>query len=290
MIITGDIYKVKMDKRLIAIRMGKHLEYFYLQNNLVKKFKRYLHSGRFISFMVSDDKKVYRGISARKVEYFIKIIRKSRVKQETYYDIDVIKSGIKDLINSLDNLMFLDLEMSMHDFDALPNFKSEIIQAGYIITNKEGKELETKSFYVKPSLFTKLTKRTKKFLDIDEQDLEKGLSYKEFYDKFRKSLEKYHPTILVWGKNDIIILKESYILNGMEDLNEKFNFINLLQIQKNYFNLKNDLGLFNALKIYSGEDYEQVHDALEDARVTKEVYFLFKKIINRKKEFVFPSL
>lgn len=288
--ITGVIYKIDFTRRLLAMREKNHIEYYYLQNNLIRKFQKYLYKGRFITIEFEEKKTNYHGINARKVNHFVKIIRNCHRRQEIYYDIDVIKEGIVELINRLDNLMFLDLEMSMHDFDVDKNFKSEIIQAGFIIADKNGNELETYSTYIKPTAFPHITKRTKKFLGITDEDLEEGITYKEFYQNFSFFLTKYNPTILVWGKNDIIILKDSYTLNEMPSLSENHTIINLLQIQKNFFNLKNDLGLFNALKIYSGSDYEQIHDALEDARVTKDVFFLFKNIINNKPGFHFPSL
>ena len=66
-----------------------------------------------------------------------------------------------------------------------------------------------------------------------------------------------------------------YEINNLEPL--KPNYINLLQVHKNYYNLKNDLGLFDAYKKYTGEDLNQEHDALVDAFMTKNVFFEFKK-------------
>ncbi|MCR5307716.1 MAG: hypothetical protein K6E24_01810, partial [bacterium] len=70
-------------------------------------------------------------------------------------------------------------------------------------------------------------------------------------------------------------LKICYEINNLEALTP--NFINLLQVHKNYYNLKNDLGLFDAYKQYTGENLNQEHDALEDAFMTKNVFFEFKK-------------
>ncbi|OQX93721.1 MAG: hypothetical protein B6I17_01525, partial [Tenericutes bacterium 4572_104] len=52
---------------------------------------------------------------------------------------------------------------------------------------------------------------------------------------------------------------------------------------KNYFGLKNDMGLFNAYNIYSEIDLNnQKHDAMEDALVTKKVFDYFKAVCNNE--------
>ena len=115
----------------------------------------------------------------------------------------------------------------------------------------------------------------------NEEDIENGITFTEFYNEFKEILIKYNnPSIVVWGKNDILALKACYDINDLTPLTP--NFINLLQVHKNYFNLKNDLGLFNAYKNYTGKDLDQEHDALVDAFMTKNVFFEFKKEANKK--------
>jgi len=53
---------------------------------------------------------------------------------------------------------------------------------------------------------------------------------------------------------------------------------------KNYYNLKEDLGLFNTYQEYTNSSLEeQTHDALEDAVITRKIYRLFKEKINSEK-------
>ena len=57
-----------------------------------------------------------------------------------------------------------------------------------------------------------------------------------------------------------------------------------MQIIKNYYGLKNDIGLFNALNLFDDTfDEEQMHDALDDAMVTSMVYHLFRMYTNEIK-------
>ena len=58
-------------------------------------------------------------------------------------------------------------------------------------------------------------------------------------------------------------------------------FVNLLQLHTNYDNLKNSPGLFSMWETYNNTKLpEQKHDSLEDAMVTKDVFFKFKEKIN----------
>ena len=282
MIKVGIIHSIDLDNRLIAMKSKNKIEYFYLQNGLLKKFQRYLTTSTFIEFDYNDKLDKCANVLAYKVNFFIKIFRKVGFRREVFYDLSVIRSGVKDLLTNLDNIMFLDLEMTMQSFDSPKNFKSEIIQAGYLITDNKGNDLERNNYYIKPTLFPKLNKRTIKFLNINDEIIEnEGISFTDFYNNFRDVLIKYNnPSIVVWGKNDILALKSCYEINNLIPLTP--NFINLLQVHKNYYNLKNDLGLFNAYKNYTGKDLDQEHDALIDAFMTKNVFFEFKKEANKK--------
>lgn len=276
MIKIGSIHSLDLDNRLLTMKNKNKIEYFYLQNGLIKKFQRYLDEKVFIEFDCNGDGDVYNNVYARKINYFIRIFKNTPHNREMFYDLSIIRSGVKDLLYNQNNIMFLDLEMTMQSFDSPKDFKSEIIQAGFLITDRLGNDLERKNYYIKPTLFPKLNKRTLKFLSLNEEDVDNGLSFNEFYNEFKSVLEKYkNPSIVVWGKNDILALKACYEINKLEPL--KPNYINLLQVHKNYYNLKNDLGLFDAYKKYTGEDLDQEHDALVDAFMTKNVFFEFKK-------------
>lgn len=282
MVKVGIIHSIDVDNRLITMKNKNKIEYFYLQNGLLKKFQRYLGPHTFVEFDYNETKDKCANVLAYKINFFIRIFKKVGFRVEVFYDLSIIRSGVKDLLSNLDNIMFLDLEMTMQSFDSPKDFKSEIIQAGYLITDNKGNDLERKNYYIKPTLFPKLNKRTIKFLSIDDEIINnEGISFNDFYNEFRDTLIKYNnPSIIVWGKNDILALKSCYEINNLTPLNP--NFINLLQVHKNYFNLKNDLGLFNAYKNYTGKDLDQEHDALVDAFMTKNVFFEFKKEANKK--------
>ncbi|MBU1020659.1 MAG: hypothetical protein KJ847_05540, partial [Firmicutes bacterium] len=125
-----------------------------------------------------------------------------------------------------------------------------------------------------------LTKRTLKFLKITQEEIDNGIDYIDFYNHFKYLIDEYNPAIIVWGRNDFLALRDSYKINKVPNLHSKTRYINLLKMHKNYYNLRNDLGLFNALKLYTREETVQTHNALEDAIVTYEIFKGFKKVVN----------
>ncbi len=281
-IISGRILCIDEEDRIISIKVKNQILFFYLQRSIVNRIGKYLEISRFIQFTIDEDRRLYRGRKVSNIDYILKIMEIRQRKNIIYYDIMNIKEGSKDLINSLGTRMFLDLEMSMHPYRQDKNFKQEIIQVGYYLVDNNNEMIEEYSEIIKPTVHKMLTKRTLKFLEISQADVDNGLKYEDFYIHFKQVVEKYSPAIIVWGRNDFLALRESYKINGLLSLKKKTRYINLLKLHKNYFNLKNDLGLFNALKLYTKPNGEQMHNALEDAFATYQIFNGFKEVLNHK--------
>jgi len=281
-IISGRILCIDDEERIISIRVKNQILFFYLQRSIINRIGKYLSVRRFIQFVVADKKRVYKGRKVSNVDYILKVMEIRPRKNIIYYDIMNIKTGTKNLLNSLGTKMFLDLEMSMHPYRQDKNFKQEIIQVGYYLVDSNDKTIEKYSQIIKPTIHKKLTKRTLKFLDISQYDVDNGVNYPEFYNHFKQVVEEYAPAIIVWGRNDFLALRESYKINKLPSLKSKTRYINLLKMHKNYFNLKNDLGLFNALKLYTEPNGKQMHDALDDAFATYQIFTGFNRVINNK--------
>ncbi len=270
--------------RLITIEYRRKIHYFYMQKSLHIHVDQYLAPGRFIILNASSANRLYRGYKVHTVHYINRIQFNRYRKNIIFYDRKRIKKGTKTLINNLRCKMFLDLEMSMHPYHKKPSFKQEIIQVGYLLVNKDDEVIEKYNAIIKPTLFPKLSKRTTKFLSITQNDVDNGIPFSMFYSHFKEVLLKYKPSIIVWGKNDILALKDAYKINKLPSLHKESRFINLLKLHKTYFNLKNDLGLFSALKLYHKTDLSQKHDALIDASVTYEIFSGFKKVVNSEQK------
>ena len=93
-------------------------------------------------------------------------------------------------------------------------------------------------------------------------------------------INKYHPKIVVWGKNDIQAIQASYKLHNKKALTKSTDFVDLSKLHKDYFNLRDDLGLFKAYETYYKKAKEQIHSAKEDAKITKNVFEAFITYIN----------
>ena len=280
--ISGEILAYDEEERLIAVKQKRRINLYYIQRSLLNKISKYLIEGRFIQFMCNDETRMYRNFKVYTVDYIVKIQCIRYRKNIVYYDVKDIQSGTKSLINSLDNKMFLDLEMSMHPYTVNKSFKQEIIQAGIYLVDKTDNVIQELSINIRPTVHPKLTKRTLKFLQITQEEIDKGVSFKEFYEIFDELVDIYDPAIIVWGRNDFLALRDSYRINKVPSIAHKTRYINLLKLHKNFYNLKNDLGLFNAYKLYEDVEDVQSHNAFEDAVVTYKIFNGFKKVLNKE--------
>ncbi|MDP3129790.1 MAG: exonuclease domain-containing protein, partial [Bacillota bacterium] len=192
--------------------------------------------------------------------------------------------------NSRKPKLFVDFEMSMPPFKYNPDFLSELIQCGMILCDDAGNVIEQHSTFIKPFMFPEITDRTRKFLKITQSAINNGVEFPEFHDQLDQIVTLFRPMIVVWGQNDIIELRKAALYHRLPDITKKAQFVDLLKIHKNYFGLKNDVGLFNAYKVYADVDPEkQAHDALEDATVTRIVFDGFKKVCNGDSEICFKN-
>ena len=274
------IHSVEGESYFTVIKDNRKV-YFYMQKNLVKKFHKYLTKGACVDIDYESNLIKRRQFCVYKINHFISIeIPKDRKKRIVYYDLGVIRDGIVELVNSINPILFIDFEMNMQDYTPVKNFEQEIIEAGMVLTNKTGAIMKIKHFYIKPTKFPRLTKRTMNFLNYSNYELNQAVAFKKFYSELKQIVKEYNPYVIVWGKSDITQLKKTCQINGCPDL--KMNFVNLLQLHTNYFNLKNSPGLFSMWESYTNTKLpEQRHNSLEDALVTKDVFFKFKEHISK---------
>ena len=274
------IHSVEGESYFTVIKDNRKV-YFYMQKNLVKKFHKYLTKGACVDIDYDGELVRRRDFCVYKINHFISIsIPKDRKKRIVYYDLGVIRDGIVDLVNSINPILFIDFEMNMQDYTPIANFEQEIIEAGMVLTNKSGAIMKIKHFYIKPTKFPRLTKRTMNFLNYSNYELNQAVSFKKFYSELKEIVKSYNPYVIVWGKSDITQLKKTCQINACPDL--KLKFVNLLQLHTNYFNLKNSPGLFSMWESYTNTKLpEQRHNSLEDALVTKDVFFKFKEHITK---------
>jgi len=288
--VFGRLHAVYEEIRVVTLRRGTRVEFYYMGKGMFASFLQYLGEGVFVWMTVADAPRKLRGVEARFVERVDKIMLPHGATPRVFFDANLIRSGIRNLINAKKPKLFVDFEMSMPPFKYNPDFLSELIQCGMILCDDAGNVIEQHATFIKPFMFPEITDRTRKFLKINQSAINNGVEFPEFHDMLDQIVTMFRPMVVVWGQNDIIELRKAALYHRLPDITKKAQFVDLLKLHKNYFGLKNDVGLFNAYKVYEDVDPEkQAHDALEDASVTKIVFDGFKKVCNGDSEIVFKN-
>jgi sporulation inhibitor KapD len=246
---------------------------FHLTNKLAKTFFSYLEKGVLVDFEISPKTKKIGNKVYYQIAYFNQIIHLS--PYVIHYDLKKLREDMYHVLTNHEYYLFIDFEMTMPGYTDKV-FVPEIIQVGYVLARPKEDILIQDDFYVTPILRPTLSKRTKRFLGLDDETFfTQSKPYMFFYEKLKAIIETYQPKLVVWGKNDITALNDSYKLHQVEKITDDMEFIDLLKLHKDYYNLKDDLGLFKAYKTYYDVDSKQTHDAKDDALITKYVFDAF---------------
>ena len=183
--------------------------------------------------------------------------------------------------------MFIDLEFTMPSYSYVhgTGFKPEIIQYGIYLEDPSGNLVLTEHENVLPMNKASLTDRTLDFLNLTEKDFNHAQTYNQFYRTVQNILCMYQPIVYVWGKNDIYVIDLSCEMHHKPKLLERKQIVNLMQVIKNYYSIKSDIGLFNAYGLFGRTaPIEQNHDSLNDAVATSEIFHLFLEEVKHIKK------
>jgi sporulation inhibitor KapD len=259
-------------KSFYVIHEGKKVG-FYLTSRLAKTFYDYIQPGVLVDFEITSRKKKLKQALLHQVAHFTLI--KSLDPHRVYFDLNELRKEMKKVLLENKYYLFIDFEMTMPGY-RVQTFCPQIIQVGYCLAESSKDPLLTESIYILPKDQDFLSKRTKRFLKLDETEFfQKANEYPLFYESLKKVMDQYHPKLVVWGKNDMTALHESYKIHNVAPLTKDQDFIDLLKLHKDFFNLKDDLGLFKAYKAYYDLEHTQLHDAKDDALITKYVFDAF---------------
>ncbi|MDE6241408.1 MAG: hypothetical protein K2M08_03170 [Anaeroplasmataceae bacterium] len=286
--IIGRIYKTQNKNRLVAIKTHNRILYLHFQNSQFSQFRRYLYPGTYIDLDYDEEKNFTKnGIAAYLVNYVHQIYRINLFQKILYYDRMELNGSLADFLNSLGNILFLDLEMTMPSYNfSGKGYRMEIIQAGYVLVNGKGDEISRYNNYIQPKIHKDISNRTLDFLNISREEFHRNaIPYSEFYEEFKMLVLKYQPSILIFGKNDKLILNDSFEIHNVENLSDRIRYVNLCKLIQTYYHLKNEPGLFKLYQTYYKNDEIQVHDAFNDSYVTMAVFNAFKKDVEHKTDF-----
>lgn len=273
--------------RIVIIEANRRHIYLYFQRKDFKEFGPYFFDHPYLFVEVNDEKRIQGAYACYEVTSFLRIVQPSYynkvTKRTVFYDSETIKRGVKELLNKPHNKMFIDLEFTMPAYYQTMPHVQEIIQYGIIIENDKGEIVYEDSSLISPTKPYNLNGRTLKFLSRKRSEFDNSLPYMHFYNVLKKCMKEFEPKVYAWGKSDILAIEQSFLINKVKPINVRENHINLMQVMKNYYNLKDEMGLFQTYESMSKLTMEpQQHDAFEDAMLTREVFRMFKEEVNNE--------
>lgn len=280
----GVIRNFDEENRLFDLEYKGRIYYFHLTRSQLKKFSVYLQTGLYVFFKTFDEPKRVNKVMAFEIINFIKLVRHKTHRTVTYYDIQTIKDGVKKLLKKDNYRMFIDLEFTMPPFGYSHQnwmnkgkFYSEIIQYGIYLEDSSGNAIDSAKGFIRPKCELGINERTCEFVHLSKNELRHAPYYSKFYNILKNYMMMYQPVIYIWGKNDYLMIERSYKIQGAKPITERKNFINLMQIMKNYYNVKDDIGLYNAFDLLGASRPMEVqdHDAFHDTLATVEVFHHF---------------
>lgn len=281
MLIHGKIKHFNYKDRLITMHHHGHERYFHLSNKSMRDFKNYLYALPYVSFEAGEERKRVGEVMAHELLYFIKITSPLRNETKVSYDLNLVQEDIRQLINGLENKLFLDLEFTLPDRGR--HTPSEIVQYGFILENAKGQIIHEERGLLRPFSDKALNKATLDFLSLERSDFKQARPYIYFYQLLKKYIQEYNAKIIAWGRNDYLILKKSFRINHLPQLPIRGNYLNIMQVIKTYYNYRQEVGLLYMYNEMSKttKTLVQLHDALEDAKMERSVFYMFKGEINR---------
>lgn len=261
------IHAVNHEKKIIWIKGKTHLIPYQLSNKMSKIYLPIISPGLLIDFEPQPMKIKKRRQKIATIAQLV-MLKPYRV----LYDIDALRKDMVKVIQKVKYFAYIDFEMSMPPYSHRGPFQTEIIQYGVVVKNQHQEMIETASGYVFKKRHGMLSDRALKFLKIDqEQYLENAIGYHQLYEILQNIQNTYHPKWIVWGKNDIQVLNDSFKLHDKTPFVFAHDFMDLLKLHKDYYHLKDDLGLVRAYEMYYQEEVHQAHDALDDAKLTAAI-------------------
>ncbi len=183
------ISRVDEHKRCFYCEIEGREEGFYLPNRLAKVFLPHLNDQTMVEFVVLEKRKKHLNRFMYQISHFTFIA--SLNPYQVLYDLDILRTEMKKVLDQYDHFLFLDSEMTMPQY-GMKSFRTEIIQVGYVLSNKKGDVLLNEGYYLLTKDNEPLNKRTKKFLSLDEDVYEKQAKpYQYFYDRLKRIITEY---------------------------------------------------------------------------------------------------
>ncbi|MBE6681442.1 MAG: exonuclease domain-containing protein [Ruminococcaceae bacterium] len=148
--------------------------------------------------------------------------------------------------------------------------KNEIIQIGAVKLSENLEKTGVFECIIKPVSLTSMNRMIKQLTGITDEMIDKGESFEAAINRFREFCGDDF-VILIWGYDDIRILKSNLMFHGLDITWVPANY-NLQMMFSSQENLeRRQYSLSFALEHFEIEPSEKLHDALNDAEYTAMV-------------------
>lgn len=165
------------------------------------------------------------------------------------------------------------------NFDSI-NLENEIIEIGAVKVDKYMKPIGEIREYIKPSIFPVINPIVTEITKIDMDILnEKGVTFEEAIGKLRDMFEE-GDVLCSWAKDDVVELIINANYYNYKDLSWLNEYLDIQEYVTKILAHKKALGLKAALdELKIKVDETKLHDALNDAKYTVEV---FRRLYNSR--------
>ncbi|MGL5415232.1 MAG: exonuclease domain-containing protein [Clostridium sp.] len=154
--------------------------------------------------------------------------------------------------------------------------ESEIIEIGAIKVDQYMKIEDELKVYIKPSIFPILNPEIINITKITNEDLEKGISFKEAIDRLKEFIG--NNILCSWAKDDVAQIIINSHFHKYEDIKWVKKYLDIQEYVTKVIGAKKSLSLKNALmRLNIKADDNLLHDALNDANYTVQA---FKQLYN----------
>ena len=166
----------------------------------------------------------------------------------------------------------LDIEFNGRKFAS--DLPMEVIEIGAVRLDSGLTPIDEFTSVIKPVYFAKLNSFIKEKTGIAQEEIDRAPGFRQVIGQFQQWLKKSDSFLLItWGGED---LKRIVLDTRMHKLDDSFwlaaGYFDLLKGYIRYQNLKNDVSVESALQQLGIEQTGTAHRALEDARMTAEIF------------------
>lgn len=153
---------------------------------------------------------------------------------------------------------------------------NEIIEIGAVKLDRTMKQIDTFKVYIKPEIFSVLNPRITEITGIETKDLDGGTN---FYNAMEMFINFVGQDVIIgsWAKDDIAELIRNADYYNYKNLDWLKEYIDIQEYITKVLAQKKPISLKNALDRFYIRINKDLHDALNDAIYTAEV---FKRIYN----------